>query len=308
LLDVNSRAIGVSGDGTTVAGYFFIAGISTPFRWTRAGGTVNLGLPPGTSTCIVTGISPDGNVTLAGCDSVAPTRWIGTAAPVVLGLPNGFTSATLVASSTTGSIITGNLMSPTGGTGLWPNGGVPTSLTLPPGITDSSPNAMSADGSVIVGQDVLTATSTTAGFRWTATTGIVTVPVPAGATDPNAVGVSADGTKVLIRTGNLGSFLWNVSLGNTTSALTPVGGTDFVAYALSADGTTALGTGNSGSIQLVTAGTVSVLTTVLQNLNVNLGTYVPAIPGSLSTNGKTVVGFGFDSVTGNNQGFVVVLP
>jgi uncharacterized membrane protein len=223
-------------------------------------------------------------------------------------LPNGFDGGALIASSTNGLIATGSLQSSSNeNAGLWSNGSTPVSLANPPGTLASAGLGMSADGSVIVGNLIPDASFVRQGFRWTSASGTMTqVPLIAGSADANAIGVSADGNKVLVSTISAGSYIWTVSLGTTASALTPVGGTDFNASAISADGTTVLGISTLGVV-LWNGGTVTSLAAKLQGLNVDVGTFSLSNPTALSTNGKTVVGTGA-TIDGASQGYVVTLP
>ncbi len=111
--------------------------------------------------------------------------------------------------------------------------------------------------------------------------------------------VSADGNKVLIRTDNNASYIWNVLGGTTALTSMPAG---FEAFAMSADGTTVLGPTPNG-VALWVNGTVTTLSAKLASLGADSGPLALNTPTGLSANGKTIIGYGFNSATQvNNQG------
>ncbi len=191
-------------------------------------------------------------------------------------------------------------------TGLWVTGNNPTTLTEIAGSTGSSPNGISIDGSVIVGT-FFDASGNNLAYRWTSATGAMTqVPLISGETNSNGVAVSSDGNKVLIRANDNVSYIWNVLLGTGTTALTslPAG---FGAVAMSADGTTVAAPTANG-VSLWVNGTVTTLSAKLASLGADAGNVVLGTPTGLSSNGKTVIGYGFSSVTGASQAWVIVTP
>ncbi len=303
-LGANTQAVAVSGDGSVVIGVSLL-GLSSPFRWTRSSGIAALTLPQGASQCIVQGVSADGTTAVGYCDNF-PTRWSGTS-PLILSLALGTTGGTAVAASADGSIFTGGLTSANGTshTGLWTSGATTTLLPEPAGA-GSSGAGISSDGSVIVGNLFLSSDTTGLGqaYRWTRASGVMgLVPfVPGTPAFSHAVGVSADGNKVLIFSKGFATAVWTAS----TNALTLLP-TTFTPRAISGDGNTVVG--NDPNVPAIwTGGTSTNLTTRLTSLGVTLGDFVLNNVAGVSTNGKILVGGGSSSSTGVQQGWVVVLP
>ena len=113
-----------------------------------------------------------------------------------------------------------------------------------PGGSCSEATAISADGSVVVGTSCTP--SGVQAFRWTATDGIVGIPIPAGLIKSWAAGVSADGNFVVGYGRKSDSppygyegFRWHVSGG--MDRITD-GGINVLAHAISGDGSIASST------------------------------------------------------------------
>ena len=102
-------------------------------------------------------------------------------------------------------------------------------------------HAASADGSVIVGQTGFS------GWRWTAATGHVALPLTPGATDENnaALGISANGQLIVGQgstptSGSYRGYIYNITSGYTMLQAGTPGGTD-AAEAITPDGQTVYG-------------------------------------------------------------------
>ncbi|MBP6748220.1 MAG: autotransporter domain-containing protein [Xanthomonadaceae bacterium] len=167
----SSTATGVSRDGSVVVGSAFVTALNAlaPFRWTQTGGSVLLGLMPGSNMSVATGVSGDGSIVVGwgsfGLQGVSQAyRWTESLGFVGLGLPTGATAARAQAISDDGGTIVGGV---DGRAARWrpANGWV--LLDLLPGHTQSTANAVSADGSVVVGGSY-NATESRA-VRWTGT-------------------------------------------------------------------------------------------------------------------------------------------
>lgn len=199
-----SRALGVSADGSIVAGW----GGSVPgpqmFRWTGGGGLVPLGdLAGGDFRSIAGGVSGNGSVIVGDGDNAVgqvAVRW----------------------TSGTGFVVLGYL----------PGGGV-----------FSSANAANADGSVIVGTSD-SALAGGEAFRWTALGGMVGLGGLLGWSSSFAFGVSAGGDFVVghsIQPIGFLAYRWSELGGMESLGDLPGGPVGSVASAVSADGSVVVG-------------------------------------------------------------------
>src|SRR5262249_18488844 len=167
------------------------------FRWTDSG-RVMLGIIPGGSLSVATGVSGDGSVVVGVGDSQA-WRWTSSTGIVGMGdLPPDNTlasQATAVSSDGRKMVGQGTSTVPEAfrwtagegfvGLGDLPGGGVTSSLAL----------GVSANGAVIVGTGESDLGSQA--FRWTAA-GMLGLPLlPSGEVPTEAYGVSADGSIVV---------------------------------------------------------------------------------------------------------------
>ncbi len=267
---------------------------------------MNLSNPAAAIACSVSAISFDGTVAAGACDTF-PVTWKGTA-PSIFGLTIGTSSATLAGANLDGTILTGTLVASDGFTqhsGLWTST-TPTLLTELGPSTGSNAVGMSSDGSFIVGNVFLSSSAAGLGqaYRWTRATGVMgLVPlIPGTPAFSQAVGVSANGDKVIFIAKGFGTAVWTAS--TNALALLP---TTFSPRAISGDGTTVVG--NDPNVPaLWTGGTTSTdLTARITSLGVNLGGFVLNEVTAVSNNGKVLVGSGSSS-TGVGQGWVIVLP
>jgi probable HAF family extracellular repeat protein len=172
-----SRAFGVSADGTVVAGYA-TNGSSTDqaFVWTQATGMFGLGTLAGYARSSANAVSGNGQVVIgyAYGSTHQAFRWTQATGMVGLGFLPGGTASTAGGVNYDGSVIVGSgnsLTHPdaeafrwTAATGMVGLGGLP-------GSTQTSASAVSADGSIVVGYSYASATGSNA-FRWTQATGM----------------------------------------------------------------------------------------------------------------------------------------
>ncbi len=171
--DVNSEALEISADGNVVAGKSSIM----PFRWTAAGGMVEMTLPPnGTNQITPTGLSTDGSV-IGGFDDA-----FGTASPVAYlwtlnngsfdALPDSFQLNGL---SGDGSVAIGHLIHPNPPIFSTNLADQPVRWTLANGMenldkggftTEMSATHISTDGTTIVGYYGIGNTDATSACYW----------------------------------------------------------------------------------------------------------------------------------------------
>lgn len=276
----NYYGLGISGDGSTIVGYY--AGISPNdsggwLRWTVVDGAVPIATPFGQGTAYAA--SFDGSVIVGtgnpnGCGSSACvwTAQTGLVAldnfggPYATGEPCGYGAALGV--SADGSVAAGwsapqsNGNSPqafrsiggqTVGLGYLPGGGTG---TTPPWPTGSVGTAISADGQAIVGwSDFTNSGNDYQAFRWTQATGMQGLgDLPGGSISSRAFAVSADGS-VVVGAGNFGApteaFIWTATTGmrrlqdvlSIDLGLNTTGWAIQFALGVSADGRTIVGAG-----------------------------------------------------------------
>ncbi len=237
-----SRALGVSGDGSVVVGWADdVNGDQHAFRWTQAGGMINLGNLGGGQSW-ANGISADGLVAvgssyLANHDERA-FRWTQGGGMIDLGTLDG-SESWANAVSANGSVVVGGAMlsgnasyqafrwvlgaTADGSTSFdttGSSGGAMVSLgTL--GGTFSTANGVSADGSVVVGW-ADAASGNTYAFRW-------------------VLGAAADGTTSFDTTGNSGGAMIDLgTLNGDASAQSTARG-------ISGDGSVVVGEANDAN-------------------------------------------------------------
>jgi probable HAF family extracellular repeat protein len=172
---INSKAYGVSSDGSVVVGTSYSENGPEAFRWTQESKMVGLGdLEPGRFTSAALQVAASGSVAVG--SSIIDDEW-------------GYEAFRWSAA--------------TGMTGLGDLAG---------GVFYSSASDVSADGSVIVG-DSRSATSTEA-FRWTSATGMVALGILPGSIESHAQAVSDDGAMVVGYT-ERSAFYWTATGGLT---------------------------------------------------------------------------------------------
>ncbi len=194
-----SRAIAVSADGGVVVGWSCLldisqsCGISGAFRWTEAGGMLEL--TGGTAE----GVSADGSVVVGisgGALSGEAYRWTAVGGVDELGVLAGGAWSRARGVSADGAVVVGRADGErafrwTAADGL-----------LDPGFGDGA-DAISADGATIVGSH----------FRWTEAGGARDLGVLPGDVESRALGVSGDGAVVVGWSGDdlalREAFIWD---------------------------------------------------------------------------------------------------
>jgi cysteine-rich repeat protein/probable HAF family extracellular repeat protein len=332
----DSRANGASADGSVVVG----SSGNQAFRWTAAGGMVDLGFLPGTLLDFTQafGVSADGSV-VVGWSRGRAFRWTAAGGMVDVGVWPGYLASLAYGVSADGSVVVGwtplvSAQSFGGQAFRWTAGGGMVGLGfLSPPVSSppiSVAESVSADGSVVVGQDgagTLSAGSDSKAFRWTAVEGMVGF----GGSGGSAEGVSADGSVVVGgASGREGSLIYGKEAFRWTAAGGMVGlgvllgGSVSDAHGVSADGSVVVGSSDStGGPKAVIWEPIHGLRNLKDvlvkayglnltgwdlcsgsnNFNVALNPCATAV----SADGSTIVGMGIDP-SGNQEGWIAVIP
>ena len=313
----------VSGDGTVAAGSLVVVPVERHhlYRWTRDGGTVDLGRPLGRDFNIVTDVSDDGGTIVGWAynhpDSggpVEPFRWTQAGGFSSLGTLPGYAYSTANGVSADGSVAVGSVLNE-GPTSLpevatrWTATTGTVALPLPAGQVRSAARDVSGDGAVAVGRSsgpsgIATAT------RWTAAGAEVLAGMPAGRSV--ALAASGDGTVVAGTVEGASPeefelFRWTES-GGLQRLGGPPGGPDSVsAVGISADGSViagyAIASGSTEGFLWDAAHGIRSLKDILTASGIDTGTTRFSIRG-LSADGTTVVGY----TNGGDRAFVAVIP
>ena len=228
--DSSSRAYAASTDGSVVTGYSQGSAGSKAFRWTSAGGMVDLGTLGGTYTRAY-GVSADGNVVVGygyndtGNTVIEAFRWTPSGNIAGLGdLPGGDFYSIAHAVSGDGSVVVGGSKSGSQVEAFrWTETGGMVGLGMLPGASDSWARGVSADGSVIVGYSGVKA------FLWTEAGGMVALDFDA------ASDVSSDGSVIV---GRVRGVSPSGSVSDLAVRWTAAGGTQTVREWLGAAGIT----------------------------------------------------------------------
>lgn len=193
------------------------------FRWTISGGPQNLGLLPGGTLGLATGISADTNI-VVGWSNAADTNYYGvkwTSPGTMIALPSlagGFQGNAAYGISSDGSTIVGG--SSWSGTGYracrWLPGPIVQNLGALPGGTDSRAFAISKNNVVIVGDCQIP--SGDRAFRYISAT-MQNLGTPLGTTDSYAYSTNFDG-KVVTGRAKVGlndyrAIYWSTNAGMT---------------------------------------------------------------------------------------------
>jgi len=298
----DSYARGVSADGGVVVGVSDTATGYHAFRWTAAGGMVDLGVLPGSRSSYAAAVSADGRVVVGegheGMSSAPEHAWRWTAAKgmVDLGVLPGFDSSRGTFVSADGRVVVGTIYTfldnpprfSRRSIFRWTAAGGMVDLGVLPGSFFCSASAVSADGQAVVG-DCVFGSGMTRAFRWTAVRGMVDLGVLPGDSSSSAHAVSAHGAVVVGSSGGH-AFRWTAVRGMVDLGVLP-GGSFSYANAVSADGAVVTG-GSAGHAFRWTAAEGMVDLGVLPGGSYSSGDGVSAY-------GAVVAGFG--DVEGRNQ-------
>ncbi len=284
----DSRAEGISADGSVIVGTGQGAAGREAFRWTDGGGMVGLGRQPGAAESHAYDVSADGSVVVGG--SQQAFRWTQADGMVGLGNLPGGGGGSLGAAfgvSADGSVVVG-------GDGSPPEAFRWTSATGMIGLGALNPysseaEAVSADGSVIVG-------GLGQAFRWTTADGMVGMDALPGSSFTWALGLSADGSTAVGVAGFPGGGQ-RAALWNAQGEIVDLSG--IVASDVSGDGSIVVGSGPGGATIWDAKHSLFVLQDLLRDL------YDLDLPGwrlywatAISDDGHTIAGWGFDPAGG----------
>lgn len=328
-----SQPAAISADGSTIVGKASSSTASqTAFRWTAAGGLVDLGdLPGGTVDSYATAVCADGSVIaghgtsagqpLPGGGSTALTnegfRWTAAGGLVGLGSFSGSPyGSDARAVSADGSVIVGAATAANGfprafrwtaETGL-------VDLGLPADAGQAEANGISADGSIVAGTSYNTTTGSRAIFRWTVADGLTSLGTIAGGTSGNATGISSDGSVIIgyerVSSSIRRAFRWTATEGFILLG-DFVGGQDYSEpLSLSADGDVIVGrsySANAADSAFVwdAVNGLRSIRTLLTEAGQAVGWSITAATG-VSADGKKIVGYGTNK-SGQTEGWLLDL-
>ena len=252
----------LSADGTVIVGQFTPAGATDvhAFRWTEAGGQVDLGLLAGFDESGATSVSADGSVVVGFAGQFfrmpPPWRWMAQTGMVPLfPIPAGFFSGAATDISADGAVVVGSINGAnlpggvgffepfrwTAATGIVPLGNL--------GAPQTTGAAVSANGAVVVGFSNFG--SHVEGFRWTAQTGMVGLGTVPSFPNSMASDVSADGTVVVgtfaVNFAEAPAFRWTAQEGMVSLGDFSGGQFETSARAVSADGSVIVGSARAGN-------------------------------------------------------------
>lgn len=307
-----TRAVGISWDGTAVAG----SGQTTSLiemgihaiLWTAGAGITDLGVAPGWQLSVSYAISGDGR-TIVG-HSVFPGfvafRWTAATGVVNLGYLPGGNLSEAYGVNYDGSVVVGSSSTATTNNTAyrWTAATGMIGLGALPGKTESRAFATSADGSVIVGDSSDIVVGHGQAFRWTAATGMVGLGTLPGHISSWATGVSADGSAVVGSSYGAApaterAFFWTAASGMKDLGVLP-GMNVSSAYAISGNGVVVVGSSaiyNTSTSQAFmwtqTVGMQSIAQ-LLQTNGVNLGSWKLTDAVGVSFDGSVIVGNGID--------------
>lgn len=321
-----SKALGVSADGTTAVGYSLIvaggSGRHRAFAWTAANGMIDLGdLPDGANYNSATSVSADGSKVVGRANTYSTVYGKGFIWDATNGIAElsdfaggaAFDSAAGISSD--GTKIAG-YSHPDGLTQARlrdaPNMTITDLGDLPGGTVFSLATGISADGSAVIG--VTDAYFGQHAMVWTATTGMVGIgDLPGGAYGSRANGVSADGSIVVgyaEAAAGQEAFIWDathlvVSLGEL-----PGGIHGSRAEAVSADGSVVVGGSYTGfgytAFVWTEADGMESLSTLLDEQGADVFGWQLGSANGISADGQTIVGYGTNP-SGQTEAFIATL-
>ncbi len=251
----DSKAYGVSGDGSVVVGYGTSASGTEAFSWTSGGGMVGLGdLPLGSFRSIAFGVSGDGLVVVGqGYSSQGweAFRWENGTMTALGDLPGGGFQSNAMATNSDGSVVVGYSDGGSVQAIRWTSASGMVSLgDLPGGVTQSWAYGVNGDGSVVVGAG--TSASGREAFRWTSNGGMVGLgDLTGGSYESWSYSVNNDGSVVVgygTSANGKEAFRWE---NDTMTGLGDFSGGTFesLAYNVNSDGSVVVGYGTTASGQ-----------------------------------------------------------
>ena len=308
----------VSADGSAVVGYSNSASGNRAFRWTAAGGMVNLDSSVGGGYSQALGVSADGS-TVVGFSLVSQGtrsfRWTEAEGMVfVPEFPGASPSyhSTGRAVSADGSVVVGGCCTSIGGTSYrWTEATGMVDLGLLPGESFGTTRAISSDGTVAAGR------SGSHAYRWTDAGGMLNLgDLPGGNDFADAHGISLDG-QVIVGSSSSSSggqaFRWDEANGMVGLGDIPGGSFNSAAYAVSGDGSVIVGrgnyagTGNQDAFIWDAENGMQDLRLVLIGLGLDLTGWDLWEAQGISADGRTITGFGTNP-SGSTEAWIATIP
>ncbi|MFN9976638.1 MAG: hypothetical protein ACK58T_42730 [Phycisphaerae bacterium] len=310
-----SHGAAVSHDATYVTGFgdyifnnqtFYYA-----FRWSIAGGLVNLGTPVSIATTAGNSMDHAG-LAIAGNGGNRLFRWSVSGGMQNLGLLPGGTLGLATGISGDGTIVVGWSNAPDGNSygvrWVHPGGGGLVALpTLPGGFQGNSAYGISSDGSTIVGGSSWSGSGYRA-CRWLPGNIIQNLGILPGGTDSRAFGISQNNAVIVgdcqIPTGDR-MFRW---VGAMQNLGTPLGSTDSYARSTNYDGKVVTGRAKIAFVTYraaywsTTAG-IQDLGTYFTSLGGNLTGWVLLDAWGVSNDGSAIAGTG--TFNGATRAFLI---
>jgi probable HAF family extracellular repeat protein len=311
---------GISGDGSTIAGYGWLcdtffpngtcSGSSTvqAFRWTPAGGYQLLGSPGGSDFFGSGAVSFDGSVIVGEHpqpNQFAAFRW--TAATGMVGLPMNIAAA-----------VTPDGQMVAGGDNWWKTTGQTGTFGPFPGFQDQTEaqglagtaQAPVAVGAAIKGSDA--SGPTFHAFRWTPATGLQDLGLTTG-DESIAIAISGDANVIVGEardaSGFWRAFRWTASTGMVD--LGTLGGPESAAFATNSDGSVIVGSsltsGSTGSSHPFRWTAKTGMQDLTKLVNAPQRLILQSAVG-VSQDGTVITGNGFNTKLGVDEPWRAVLP
>jgi probable HAF family extracellular repeat protein len=294
-------AFGISGDGSAVAGWSSSAQGSRAYRWTAAGGMVDLGTIPGTSSSRAEHISSDGKVVVG--TSGGAFRWTEETGMVYLGNSQGYFSNIGYGTDASGNIVVGRGTHQASGqyeAFRWTAAGGLTRLGVLPGDNGSLAFGISRNGAVTVGvsgnvfyQDREDA------VYWNSSGGIVNLgDLPGSIHYSAAYRCSSDGS-VIVGWGFSGAHFQEAFRWTAATGMVGLGPLMEVAYDVSGDGSVIVGFRDEGvpvqqAMIWTSQGGTQHLADVLTAGGVDLTGWTLNYAFAVSEDGKSIAGWGIN--------------
>ncbi len=321
---IESAAMGVSADGSTVVGYANGKNCYESFRWTSSLGMVRLDGPTaGRFGAEAVSVSADGSIVLGGYESsyydMEAFRWTSDHGMVGLGdLSGGKSKSYAWGVSADGTTVVGYGMGPAGPEAFrWTSDHGMVGLSDLPGERfESWARGVSADGSIVVGRAAIYAAGAEA-FRWTEDGGIVWLGDFAGGRfSSEAYGISADGSTVVgcgTSSSGMKAFRWTENDGLVGLGELRRGYSASCARDVSGDGSTIVGYGWTSYSKFQAfiwrkdLGIISLQNYLKGKFGLDLAGWTLSLAYGISDDGRTIVGRGLNP-RGDREAWIVTLP
>lgn len=324
---LESRAFGISADGSTIVGDSRSATGLQAFRWRLETGMVGLGdLPGGAFEGTGIGVSADGSVVVGSSSSTGSTilgreeafRWTAATGMVGLGdLPGGVFLSEAFAAPNQGAMVVGygsrGFSSDTEAFRWTQAGGMIGLGDLPAGLTLSAAFDASADGNVVIGR--ASDGQYIQAAKWSLSTGWVGLGVLPGHGSSGAQAVSSDGQTIVgwsSASGDGQAIRWTANTGMIALGNLPGGVHSTYATDVSDDGDVIVGygiapTGLQSFIWNPVNG-IRFLDEVLSiEYGLNLSGWALSQATGVSGDGRLITGFGTNP-SGQTEAWIAIIP